>query len=162
MKNKEALQLSQNLISVANVIIKNNYKCAKLSYGIQRNVDNVDTLRKTITKGFSMHERTTEFNEKVAELYKKHASNMDENAPENIEVFEERQKKNEAKIKSGIKKLETEYSEVIEHNKEVDKLFGEVLDEEADFKVYKVKIENLDVPLTFEEIQMIRPIIDEA
>ena len=162
MKNREVLQLGQNLVQVANVIIKNNVRSGKLSYTIQRNVDEVDSLRKKITKGFSLHEKSTEFNEKVAELYKKHASNMDENAPENIEVFEERQKKNEAKIKSGIKKLETEYSEVIEHNKEVDKLFGEVLDEEADFKVYKVKIENLDVPLTFEEVQMIRPIIDEA
>jgi hypothetical protein len=160
MKNREVLQLGQNLVQVANVIIKNSIRSGKLSYAIQRNVDNVDILRKTITKGFSMHEKTTEFNEKVSELYKKHASVKEES--EEPVVFEERQNKNEAKIKSGIKKLETEYSEVIEHNKEVDSLFGEVLDEEVDFKVYKVKIENLDVPLTFEEIQMIRPIIDEA
>jgi len=160
MKNKEALQLSQNLISVANVIIKNNYKCAKLSYGIQRNVDGIDSLRTKITKGFKLHEKTNEFNEKVAEIHKKYASIKEEG--EEDAKFLARQKKNEAKSKSEFEKLDAEYAEVIEHNKEVDKAFGEVLDEEADLKIYKVKIDNLDVPLTFEEVQMIRPIIDEA
>lgn len=116
----------------------------KFLYGLKKNKDKIQSVVGEFQKKIferKQHEKADEFQNKRVELCKVYAKADEAGNPiikDNQFQFD-KEKYEEFQVK--FKELQEEYKEVVEDNKKFEEEVNNVLEEEVEFDIYKVKVD---------------------
>lgn len=153
MKKQDALNLFQGLNTLAGL------KGVKFSYAVAKNINilkgEVESLEKSITPS----EEFSEYDKKRIELAKKYAE-LDESGELKSKdfkiIFTD-----EAGFKKALAPLLEEYKDALAKRDEQMKEYAELLKEESDVQLHKLKIEDVPEDISTEQMYVLYPIIEE-
>ncbi len=158
-RNIELIQLYNTLHSVGNL------KGVRFAYAVSKNIHKIKPHIESLQDSVKPSEEFQKYDKERLELAEKHAKKNKDGQPNKITDLDNNTQsydiENEEKFQKELKKLQSKYKDALEEREKQIEKYKELLQEEADVELYKIKVEDLPEDITPQQMTNLFMIIDD-